>query len=65
MFTEDAPTKKRLISKVTDMDIDQQQDNKRPKIVIGDEIIDIDQLISQEMEIPITFIEEEVVQQET
>ena len=46
MSIEDAPTMKRPISKVTDMDIDQQQDKKGPKIVIGDEIIDIDQLIS-------------------
>ena len=63
--TQDAPTKKRPISEVTDMDINQQQDNKRSKILIGDEIIDIDQLINQEMEMPITFIEEEVIQQET
>ncbi len=53
------------VSQLDIMDIDQHQDSKKPKVVAGQEIIDMDQLLNQEVEVPITIIQEEIVKQMT
>ncbi len=44
------------------MDCDQQEDRKKHKVVMGKEIIDLEQ--SKEIEFPINFIEEETTKKE-
>ena len=65
LLIENEPTKKRSISDVSDMDIEQQVDNKKLKVDTEKDIIDLekDQEHNQETELPITFVEEETTQQ--
>ena len=53
-------TKKRTISEVSDMEIEQQEEAKKLKVVTGKEIIDVEQMDEQRLQFSATIIEEEV-----
>ncbi len=63
--TKDEVTKKKTISYVFDIDLEKQGDRKKLKVDTGNEIIDSerDRENNHEIEMPITFIEEENTQE--
>ena len=58
-------SKKRTLSEVSDMEVEQQEGAKKQKIVTSKEIIDIEQIEEQKFQFASTVIEDEVSQQIT